>query len=226
MKRLFRFWNQARKGHCDALYMSNGTVEEFVDVTAPVAAYRHADVHPSGFREELLILIQHGSYHIGGVHSQPLIDRGETLLYRGVQRAETYLLHRVTTAALRSQLMRVHTRSLTDSVVSFNAVHCNLVRCETALLNDRSFVFDGLCREANLEPDDPARQVRALFRIRAGRMACLAEVWAQLREVPNAADQHPHHDFCVWRDRGVKVLDPNKLDVIEAFGCKVREVLN
>lgn len=152
--RLFRFWNQARVGQYDALYLSNGNVEEAVDVTAPIAAYRHVDVHPSGFREELLVLMQHGSYHVGDIHSQPLADRGEALLYRGVQLAETYLLHRVT-AAVGTRLTRVHARTLTDSVVSFNAVHCNLVRSETVHLNDRSFVFDGHCRDAGLEPDDP-----------------------------------------------------------------------
>ena len=33
-------------------------------------------------------------------------------------------------------------------------MHCNLVRCETGFLNDRSFLFDSLSRAAGLEPND------------------------------------------------------------------------
>ena len=71
------------------------------DVTAPLAAYRHT---------ERLILIQHGSYYIGDIQNQPLVDRGEAVLYRGIQKTETYLLQRLTTEDTRGRLMNVHAR--------------------------------------------------------------------------------------------------------------------
>ena len=193
------------------------------DVTAPLAAYRHTDVHSSGSGKERLILIQHGSYHIGDIESQPLIDRGEAVLYRGIQKAETYLLHRLTTADIRGRLINVHARSLTDSVVSFNAVHCNLVRCETEFFNDRSFLLDGYCREAGLEPDDPL--------IRSALYSGYAlEEWCSSRKFgPNYVKfRTPLTNIrittFVGNETEVKVIDTNKLGVIEAVGCKVREV--
>jgi hypothetical protein len=84
-------------------------------------------------------LIQHGSYLIADMKSQPYIDRGEAVLYRGVQNAEIFLFRRLTTADIRLRFISVHARSLADSVTSFNAVHCNVSRTETGWFNDRSF---------------------------------------------------------------------------------------
>ena len=223
VKLLFRFWSKARRGECDALFVSNGMVGPLGDVTAPLAAYRHEDVHWSGSRRERLILIQHGSFHIGDIQSQPLADRGEAVLYRGIQNTETYLLRRLTTEDIRFRLNSVHAKSLTDSVASFNAVHCNLVRCETDHFNDRSFLLDGLCREAGLEPNDlPIRSV--LY------SGYALEEWCASRKFgPNYVKfRTPLTNIritsFVCNETEVKVVDPNKLEVIEAVGCKVREV--
>jgi hypothetical protein len=216
---LFQFWNRARRGEFDALYVSNGFVGPFADVTAPLAAYRHS----SGSGKERLILIQHGSYQIVDVQSQCWVDRGEALLYRGIQNTETYLLDRLTTQDTRVRLMSVHARSLTDSVVSFNSVHCNLVRCETEHFNDRSFVLDGLCLEAGLEPND--RPIRsALY------SGFALEEWCASRKFgPNYVKfRTPLTNIRITaflcNETEVKVVDPNKLEVVEAVGCKVREV--
>ncbi len=82
---LFSFWNRARRGEVDALYVSNG-MAGLEDVTAPLAVYRHSAVRPS--TRECFVLIQHGSYLIADMKSQPYIGRGEAVLYRGVQNAE------------------------------------------------------------------------------------------------------------------------------------------
>ena len=153
---LFRFWNAARQGAHHPLFLSNGVAGTEADVTAPVAVYRHAGVHRSGHASEGLIMMQHGSYHIGNIDTQPRIEHGEVVLYRRVQTAEIFVLQRLTMAETRRRVMDVHARSLTDSVVSFNAAHCNLMRCETGYLKDGSFLFDGLCREAGLDPAAPA----------------------------------------------------------------------
>src|SRR5215471_15593813 len=107
------------------------------DISAPLAVYRHSEVWPS--TSERLILIQHGSYLIADVKSQPYIDRGEALLYRGIQNAEVFLFRRLATPDVRSRLMSIHARTLADSVTSFNAVHCNVSRAQTGSFNDRSF---------------------------------------------------------------------------------------
>ena len=83
---LFAFWNRARRGEVDALYLSNGMAGR-EGVTAPLAVYRHSGVSSS--TTERLVLIQHGSYLIADMESQPYIDRGEAVLYRGVQNAES-----------------------------------------------------------------------------------------------------------------------------------------
>ena len=220
---LFRFWNRARRGGYDTLYVSNGMAGPSADVTAPLAAYRHMDVRSSRSGEERLILIQHGSYYIGDIQCQPLVDRGEAVLYRGIQKTETYLLHRLTTEDVRARLMNVHAQSLTDSVVSFNAVHCNLVRCETGLFNDRSFILGDLCRAAGLEPDDlPIKST-----LYSGY--ALEEWCASLKFGPNYVKfRTPLTNIrittFVANETEVKVIDANKLEVMEAVGCKVREV--
>jgi len=70
VKLLFEFWNRAKRGNVDALYVSNGMAKP--DVTAPLAVYRHSEVYPS--TRERLIFIQHGSYLIADIESQPFID--------------------------------------------------------------------------------------------------------------------------------------------------------
>ena len=146
--------------------LANGTAGRD-GVTAPLAVYRHPDVRP--FAGERLILIQHGSYLIAETESQPYIDRGEAVLYRGVQDAELFLFRRVTTADVRSRLMGVHARTLADSVTSFHAVHCNVSRCETEWFNDRSFMLSDLCTECRTGTGSAAR-ILALLRLRGGAM--------------------------------------------------------
>jgi len=89
---LSKFWNRARQGELDTLYVSNG-IAGLEDVTAPLAVYRHSDVHP--FTRERLIFMQHGSYLIADLESQPHLDRGEAVLYRGFQNAEMFLSENV-----------------------------------------------------------------------------------------------------------------------------------
>jgi len=220
---LFRFWNAARQGAHDPLFVSNGVARPDADVSAPIAAYRYADVHPSGHTSERLIMMQHGSYHIGDIDSQSRIEHGEVVLYRGIQTAEVFVLHRLTTTETRRQVMNVHSESLTDSVISFNAAHCNLMRCETGYLNDRSFLFNGLCREARLDPDSPA--IRSV--LYSGY--ALEEWCASQKFGPNYVKfRTPLANIRITTfvagESEVKVINPNKLEVIEAVGCKVNEV--
>lgn len=219
VKLLFAFWNRARQGDLDSLYVTNGR-SWLEDVTAPLAVYRHSDVYPC--TKERLVFIQHGSYLIADMESQPHIDRGEVVLYRGLQKAKVFLLRRLTTADVRRRLMRVHARTLADSVTSFNAMHCNVSRTETGWFNDRTFMLSDLCREAGLEPK---RLIRSLL-----YSGYALEEWCAARKFgPNYVKlRTPLSNIrittFVCNETEVKVIDPNKLEVIEAVGCKVREV--
>jgi hypothetical protein len=85
------------------------------------------------------------------LESQPYLDRGDLVLYRGVQNAKLFTLHRLATTHTRLRLMEVHARSLADSVISFNAVHCNVSRTETGSFKDRTFLLEELCSASGLE---------------------------------------------------------------------------
>jgi hypothetical protein len=216
---LFTFWNRARRGELDTLYVSNG-IAGLEDVTAPLAVYRHSDVYP--FTRERLIFVQHGSYLIADVESQPHLDRGEVVLYRGLQKAEMFLFRRLTTADVRMRLMSVYARTLGDSVTSFNAVHCNVSRTETGWFNDRSFMLSDLCREAGLEPKPPIMSL--LYSGYALEEWCAARKFGSNYVKFQTPLTNIRITTFVCNETEVKVIDPNKLEVIEAVGCRVREV--
>ena len=222
VKLLFQFWNRARPGNIDTLFVANGTVCPNAGLTAPLAAYRSQDDHSFGGNERL-ILMQHGSYYIGDIQCQPVIDRGELVLYRGIQNEKMFRLYRFVADAMHSGLMRVHARSLADSVTSFNAAHCNLIRCETGAFNDRSFLFDSHCRLEGLNQEDVALR-SALY----SRYAL--EEWCASRKFgPNYVKfrtplTNVRITTFVANETEIKVIDPNKLQIIEAVGCRVQEV--
>jgi len=218
VKLLFEFWNRAKRAKVDALYVSNGMAK--LDVTAPLAVYRHSEVYPS--TRERLIFIQHGSYLIADIESQPFIDRGEAVLYRGIQNAETFLFRRLITAEVHSRLMSVHARTFADSVTSFNAAHCNVSRTETGWLNDRSFVLGDLCREAGLDPTPPIMSL--LYSGYALEEWCAARKFGSNYVKFRTPLSNIRITTFVCNETEVKVVDPNKLEVIEAVGCRVREV--
>jgi len=186
-------------------------------VTAPLGVYRHEDAG-----RERLILMQHGSYYIGDPECQPYIDRGEAVLYRGIGKAETFRLHRLGSEEVRARLMNVHAQTLTDSVASFNAVHCNLLRCETGHFNDRSFLLDSHCRENGLAPDAPPIR-SALYSGYALEEWCGSEKFGPNYVKFRTPLANLRITTFVCNETEVKVIDPNKLVVMEAKGCGVVE---
>lgn len=215
---LFAFWNAARQGMIEEVFVANGNA--CTDVTAPIAVYRQPGIRPS--MPESLILIQHGSYLIVDVESQPNIDRGQLVLYRGLQDAEVFTLHRLTNAHIWSRLMSVHAGSLADSVTSFNAVHSNVSRTETGYLNDRASLLDDLCLAVGLDPKPPITSF--LY------SGYALEEWCGVRKFgPNYVKlrtplTNVRITTFVANETEVKVIDPNKLEIIEAVGCRVQEV--
>ena len=78
MRLLFAFWNRARDGVVDELFLSNGIAGP-LDVKAPLGIYCQPGLHPS--MPESLIAIQHGSLQdsvtsFNGVHCN--VSRTET----------------------------------------------------------------------------------------------------------------------------------------------------
>ena len=156
------------------------------------------------------------------MESQPDLDRGEAVLYRGVQAAKEFFLRRLTSANIRSRLMSAHAGTLADSVASFNAVHCNVSWTETGWFNDRTFMFGDFCHKAGLQPKAPITSL--LY------SGYALEEWCAVRKFgPNYVKfRTPLSNLrittFVCNETEVKVIDPNKLDVIEVVGCKVRQV--
>jgi len=154
--------------------------------------------------------------------SQSNIDRSEAVLYRGVQNAEQFLLRRLTTADIHLRLMSLHARSLADSVTSFNATHSNISRTETGYFNDRTFILGDLCLEAGLEPSLPIMSL--LY------SGYALEEWFAARKFGSnyVKFRTPLTNIrittFVCNETEAQVIDPNKLEVIEAVGCTIREV--
>ncbi len=138
---------------------------------------------------------------------------------------ESKSIHRLpkklTSPDTRSRLMTVHSRNLEDSVTSFNGAHCNVSRTETGYFKDRSFVLGKLCETAGLELKPSI--TRLLY------SGYSLEEWCASRKFgPNYVKlRTPLTNLrittFVCNEAEVKVIDPNKLDVLECVGCRVRE---
>jgi hypothetical protein len=216
---LFAFWNRARQGDIQELFVSSGRARGN-DVTAPLAAYRQPGIYAS--MPDSIVLIQHGSYLIVDLESQPYIDRGDLVLYRGIQNAKRFTVYRLANTHTWLRLMEVHAQSLKDSVISFNAVHCNVSRTETGSFKDRTFLLEELCRTSGLDPEPPISSL--LY------SGYALEEWCGVRKFgPNYVKfrtplTNVRITTFVCNETEVKVIDPNKVEVIESVGCRVREV--
>ena len=153
--------------------------------------------------------------------SQPLIDRGEAILYRGVQKARVFTLQRLTTPDTRLRLMSVHARSLEDSITSFNGAHCNVSRTETGSFNDRSFLLGRLCQGAGLDLNPSI--TRLLYSGYALEEWCAARKFGPNYVKLRTPLTNLRITTFVCNETDVKVIDPNKVDVMECVGCRVRE---
>ncbi len=217
---LFDFWDNARGGNLNKIYQENGSISDGY-VTAPIGIYRHKSIY--SFKEDNFIFIQHGSYLIGEVASQSELEKGHLILYRGVQNAPEYRLYRLGRSGVRRKLMNIHAETLTDSAVSFNAVHSNVCRSETGFLRDRHRVWEDVAAKYDLTVgENPAGSL--LY------SGYALENWCGINKFgPNYVKfRTPVTNIRITtfiaNETEVKVIDPNKLEIIEAVGCKVKEV--
>ncbi len=217
---LLAFWDRARRGDITELFLTNGKLVAS-DVTAPIGAYRHKSSY--SFEPDSLILIQHGSYLIVNVNSQPEIESGMVFLYRGIQKAKLFRVYRIKKILNRHAIMKIHAETLIDSVLSFNAVHCNISRSETCSLNDRSWMLGELALNAGLDSKDKA--IDSILYSGYALESCygIRKFGPNYVKFKTPANNIRITTF-VCGETEVKVIDPNKLDIIEAVGCKVKEI--
>jgi len=135
---LFRFWETARSGDVERVAHILGSVSA-EEVMAPVAAYRTVQA----LGDDAYVLIQHGSYQIVPIGDQPLLERGEVVLYRGVQKSRQFrfLDAGATGSAERStwrRYVQVQAHVLSDAARSFNSNHDRTKRCETGHIRDQT----------------------------------------------------------------------------------------
>ena len=86
------------------------------------------------------------------------MEEGHALLYRGIQTEKTFRYPSFERDLLQLGNQRTWNRylalqwhMLSDSTLSFNTVHDRTKRCETAILNDGTWLADRLAAEAGLD---------------------------------------------------------------------------
>jgi hypothetical protein len=121
-------------------------------------------------------------------------------------------------------LRRVHPLALSDSILSFNAIHDRLKRCETAGLRDGTWVGNELATQAGLDIQSPSF---------AGDLWHAAPQSYSLERVMGVVKFGPHHvvvktplsniritTFFAGESEA-KIVDPSRIWEVQAVGCEV-----
>lgn len=213
IKDLLDFWNDCRKKTIERIYFSTGSITEETS-TSPVAIYRHKTKN---------IFIQHGSYQFIDEKKQTALKNGVIYLYRGIGEDTVYKQYRINSNSLYKIIASIHAKSLIDSVTSFNTVHSNVKRSETSALNHDTFVLYDHARELNHQHEDEIISI-----LNSGYS--FDQNYGSRKFGPNhVVFKTPLSNvrittfFC--GEDEVKIIDPNKLEVIQEVGCKVKEIL-
>jgi hypothetical protein len=126
---------------------------------APIAAYDHS--REPGSRRGFLI-IQDGCHRWVDRASQPHIECGQVLLYRGVEQAPLFRYlefesERLSSVGLEAwhKYLALQAQMLSDSVLSFKTIHDCTRRCETTHLQDGSGLSDDLAIQAGIAIHSP-----------------------------------------------------------------------
>ena len=186
--------------------------------------------HPHDESEQWLF-IQHGSYQwISSAH-QPHVEDGHALLYRGIQTEKMFRypslepdLQQLANRRTWTRYLALQWRMLSDSTLSFNTIHDRTKRCETAFLNDETWLADRLAAEAGLDinSDWPAHVLWE-----AATSAFSLERWVAERKFG------PH--FVIAKtplsnirlttffagEAEVRLVDPLRIRLLESVGCAV-----
>ena len=227
-KPLFEFWRQARRRAVDRVYWSLGSFSGS-RLCAPVAVYR-TKLGPHDESNQWLF-IQHGSYQWISSADQPHVEEGELLLYRGIQQEETFRypsveqdLQQLANQRAWHRYLALQWSMLSDSSLSFNTIHDRTKRCETAFLNDGTWLADRLAAEAGLDIESD-QFTHVLWE--AAMSAFSLERWVAERKFG------PHFVVAMTPianirlttffagEAEVRLVDPSQIRVLESVGCTV-----
>jgi hypothetical protein len=221
------FGSKRERREIDRVYFSLGSFAGNT-LSAPVAVCR-AKLDPHDGSDQWLF-IQHGSYQWISPADQPHVEEGHVLFYRGIQREKAFRHQSV--ERLRQQpanrqtwnrYLAVQWSMLSDSTLSFNTIHDRTKRCETAFLNDGTWLADRLAAEAGLDIE-PGSFAHGLWE--AATSAFSLERWVAERKfgphfvvakTPNC--QYPTTFFA--GEAEVRLVDPWRMRLVEAVGCTV-----
>lgn len=223
---LFDFWNAARAGRADRVAVHLGLVGE-AGVVAPVAVYRFT----SWRQRPSYVLMQHGSYQLVPTAEQPLLERGELLVHRGVHEAAVFRFPHIGETARDAakstpwaRYVASQAAMLSDSALSFRSIHDRAVRCETGHIRDRSCEADQVARAQGLDIDGCAT-AKELWAA-ATQSFTLARWCAEMKFGPNFVTfRTPVGNVRLTTffagEHEVRIIDPDRLELVEAVGCSV-----
>ncbi len=224
---VFAFWREARRGVIQRVAYHEGRLVGG-RIEAPIAVYRHTSC-PGGSG---YLFVQHGSYQWVPVEEQPEIEAGYVHLHRGIGDAKEYRFW----GGARTKADAPHANAwdryialqfevLSRSDVSFNSIHDRAKRCETGHIRDDTWMTDALATERGLDlAHDP--WMRALW-------GAVHQSFA-LRGWVSEYKFGPHRVVCrtplcnvrittfFAGEHEVRVVDPFRVELIEAVGCEVR----
>jgi hypothetical protein len=226
-KPLFEFWAQARRREVDRVYLSLGSFTEST-LCAPVAVYRAR--LGSHDESDQWLFIQHGSYQWISSADQPHVEEGCVLLYRGIQREQTFRYQSLerdrqpTHQWTWKRYLALQWKMLSDSSLSFNTIHDRTKRCETAVLNDGTWLADRLAGEAGLdiESDSFAHDLWE-----TSTSAFSLERWVAERKfgphfvVATTPIANIRLTTFFAGEAEVRLVDPSRIRLLESVGCTI-----
>lgn len=228
-RKVLSFWQMAKEGIVRRVACAAGTMDPDA-VTAPVAVYRMASDR-TGFRGAVFVLVQHGSFQFVLVDDQPGLESGEVTLYRGVKQTSAYRQFRrgrsgPSECGAWRHYVGVQGYVLSDSSRSFNSIHDRTKRSETGHIRDGTWLTDDIARQRGFDPEGSAFE-RALWGSTHESFAL--ERWvAENKFGPNyVVGKTPLDNIRVTTffagEHEARIIDPNRLEIVEVHGCRVDE---
>jgi hypothetical protein len=230
---LFNFWGNARKGHRAArqLYGQFGLVSD-LEVKAPIAAYHHVG---RPYNTAGALLIQHGSYQWIALQDQPLIERGQVLLYRGIGHDAVFRCLQFRPDELSStnreiwrRYLGVQAAMLSDSVLSFNTIHDRVNRCETGSFRHATGLGDEIAVSAGLNIHSSGFAKNLWHAAQQGYsldpVMALRKFGPHYVALKTSLDNIRITTFIALESE-VKIVDPSRISLTDAHGCKVKFML-
>ncbi|MBF0363661.1 MAG: hypothetical protein HQK49_21760 [Oligoflexia bacterium] len=213
VKELLTFWNSCRKGVIEKVYAYDGEITDN-KTTSPIAVYKH---------NNKFIIIQHGSYQFVKNENQRELNDGIVYIYRGIGDEPSYKHYRINNSEIYNNIMKIHANTLSDSVISFNTVHSNIKRSESSALNHGTFILYDHARDLK-----SCNEKEIISILNSGysldynygyRKFGPNYVWFKT----NLNNIRITTFFC--GEDEVKIIDPNKLEIANKFGCKINEII-